>query len=117
MHGGHPFLRTLAVGLFASWCIASDVPQLAQLWHSYGINPYFASGVGGADCDWRAIALYGAHTSGEAIDPDELKLIEKIVAMSSAAVDHLEAIDMRRQNELLAGELAWYRAGAGQAAP
>lgn len=65
----------------------------------------------------RAIALYGAHTSGEAIDPDELKLIEKITAMSSAAIDHLEAIELRRQNESLALELAWYRANAGPAAP
>src|SRR5437016_14044053 len=65
----------------------------------------------------RAVALYGAHTSGEAIDPDELKLLEKIAAMSSAAIDHLEAIELRRQNESLALELAWYRANAGPAVP
>jgi hypothetical protein len=65
----------------------------------------------------RAVALYGAHVSGEAIDPDELKLIEKIAAMSSAAIDHLEAIELRRQNEALSLELAWYRTNAGPAAP
>jgi hypothetical protein len=64
----------------------------------------------------RAVALYGAHTSGEAVDPDELKLIEKIAAMSSAAIDHLEAIELRRENDSLARELARYRTSAGQAA-
>lgn len=65
----------------------------------------------------RAVALYGAHASGEGIDPDELTLIEKIAAMSSAAIDHLEAIELRRQNGALARELAWYRANDGRATP
>jgi hypothetical protein len=63
----------------------------------------------------RAIALYGAHASGEGIDPDELRLIEKIAAMSSAAIDHLEANELRRQNDALSRELAQYRTNAGPA--
>lgn len=65
--------------------------------------------------DLRAIALYGAHVSGEAIDPDEIKLIEKIASMASAAVDHLEAIGLRQQVETMARELALYRANVGSA--
>jgi hypothetical protein len=65
----------------------------------------------------RAIAFYGAHASGEAIDPDELRLVEKIAKMSSAAIDHLEAMELRRQNESLARELARYCTSADPASP
>jgi hypothetical protein len=65
--------------------------------------------------DLRALVLYGAHVSGEAIDPDEVRLIEKIAAMASAAVDHLEATELRRQVETMSQELAWYRAKSGLA--
>ncbi|HXW76215.1 MAG TPA: hypothetical protein VEJ20_02275 [Candidatus Eremiobacteraceae bacterium] len=65
--------------------------------------------------DLRAIVLYGAHESGEAIDPDEIKLMEKIASMASAAVEHLEAVELRRQVGAMAQELARYRASAGLA--
>jgi hypothetical protein len=63
--------------------------------------------------DLRAVALYGAHVSGEAIDPDEIRLMERIAHMASAAIDHLEAIELRRQVEVMTQELAWYRANTG----
>lgn len=63
----------------------------------------------------QAIALYGAHVSGEDIDPDEVKSIEKVCVMAAAALDHLEALELRRQVEALNLELAAYRAAPSQA--
>lgn len=59
--------------------------------------------------DVRAFALYGAHLSGEAIDPDEVRSIEKIASMASAAIDHLEAMELRRQMDAMARQLSAYR--------
>ena len=63
----------------------------------------------------RAIALYGAHASGEDIDPDEVKAIEILATMASAAFDHLEALELRREVESLRLQLAAFQAKPAQA--
>jgi hypothetical protein len=64
----------------------------------------------------RAIALYGAHSSGEDIDPDELKSIERLTEMASGAYDHIEAESLRVELEATKRELDAWRAGARQRA-
>ena len=53
--------------------------------------------------------LYGAHTGGEAIDPDEEKTLVRLAEVASAAYEYLhskalssEANELRVQNEILA---------------
>jgi hypothetical protein len=53
-----------------------------------------------------AVALFGEHASGEAIDPDEMRLLRSLCVGASAALDHLEADALRRENEALRRELA-----------
>lgn len=48
-----------------------------------------------------ALVLYGSHIHGEAIDPDEARLIGNLATGASAAYDHLEADGLRRENEAL----------------
>lgn len=43
------------------------------------------------------IALYGGHETGEAIDPDEIRAITALCVAAAAALDHLEAEDLRSQ--------------------
>jgi hypothetical protein len=50
-----------------------------------------------------AIALYGSHSNGEALDPDEVDAIDRLASGAAAAYDHLEAEALRRENELLRG--------------
>lgn len=45
----------------------------------------------------QAIVLYGGHATGEAIDPDELKTLFSLCVGAGAALDHLEAQDLRRR--------------------
>ncbi len=53
-----------------------------------------------------AIALYGSHSSGEALDPSEVALIDRLAGGAAAAYDHLEAEELRRENELLRARAA-----------
>jgi hypothetical protein len=48
-----------------------------------------------------AIALYGSHSNGEALDPDEAASIDRLAGGAAAAYDHLEAEALRREIELL----------------
>jgi hypothetical protein len=48
-----------------------------------------------------AIALYGSHCNGEALDPDEAASIDRLAGGAAAAYDHLEAEALRRENERL----------------
>jgi hypothetical protein len=48
-----------------------------------------------------AIALYGAHRNGEALDPDEVASIDRLAGGAAAAYDHLEAEALRSEVELL----------------
>ena len=56
-----------------------------------------------------AIALYGEHTSGVDIDPDEIRAIEKVADAAGAAYDHVEAETFRRKYEELELRLAQIR--------
>ncbi len=46
-------------------------------------------------------ALYGAHRSGEALNPDERAMLHRLAVAAAAAYDHLEAEDLRREVERL----------------
>jgi hypothetical protein len=48
-----------------------------------------------------AIALYGSHRNGEALDPDEVASIDRLAGGAAAAYDHLEAEALRSEVELL----------------
>jgi hypothetical protein len=48
-----------------------------------------------------AFALYGSHSNGEALDPDEAASIDRLAGGAAAAYDHLEAEALRRENESL----------------
>jgi hypothetical protein len=57
-----------------------------------------------------AIAFYGSHVHGEALDPDEVKAIAGLATGAAAAYDHLEAEEMRRKVESLEKEMDSMRA-------
>jgi len=44
-----------------------------------------------------AIAFYGPHATGEAIDPDEMRALQALCMGASAALDHIEASELRRR--------------------
>jgi hypothetical protein len=44
-----------------------------------------------------AIVFYGGHETGEAIDPDEMRTLQSLCVAASAALDHLEAMDLRNR--------------------
>jgi len=46
-------------------------------------------------------ALYGAHRSGEALNPDERHVLHRLAVAAAAAYDHLEADELRREVERL----------------
>jgi len=48
-----------------------------------------------------AIALYGGHVGGEALDPDEIRSLRELAVPAGAAYDHLEAETLRQQLEEL----------------
>ncbi|MDQ6767848.1 MAG: hypothetical protein M3Z41_08570 [Candidatus Eremiobacteraeota bacterium] len=43
----------------------------------------------------EGLALYGAHVTGEDIDPDETRMLERLSTSAAAAYDHIEAQDQR----------------------
>jgi hypothetical protein len=48
-----------------------------------------------------AFALYGGHVGGEALDPDEIRSLRQLAMPAGAAYDHLEAEELREQNDRL----------------
>lgn len=48
-----------------------------------------------------AIAIYGGHVGGEAIDPDEVRALVQLAAPAAAAYDHIEAASLQGQLEEL----------------
>jgi hypothetical protein len=66
-----------------------------------------------AQSDMTGIALYGAHVSGEDIDPDETRTLASLAFAAAAAYEHIEALDTRRENEQLGREVAVLRAATG----
>ena len=51
--------------------------------------------------DLVAIAFYGSHTHGEALDPDEIRALAGLATGAAAAYDHLDAETMRRENDAM----------------
>lgn len=51
-------------------------------------------------------ALYGAHTGGVGLDPDEIAIIGSLMTGASAAYDHLDAEAMRRESAALKEQAA-----------
>ncbi|HEY7993022.1 MAG TPA: hypothetical protein VID24_02280 [Candidatus Eremiobacteraceae bacterium] len=51
-------------------------------------------------------ALYGAHTGGVALDPDEIAIIGSLMTGASAAYDHLDAEAMRRESDAMREQAA-----------
>ncbi|HXW76380.1 MAG TPA: hypothetical protein VEJ20_03130, partial [Candidatus Eremiobacteraceae bacterium] len=49
----------------------------------------------------EAFALYGGHSGGEALDPDEIHSLRQLAMPAGAAYDHLEAEALRAQLERL----------------
>ncbi len=49
--------------------------------------------------------FYGAHVHGEALDPDEIKIIAGLAAGAAAAYDHIEAEALRKNNEAMKNEV------------
>jgi len=48
-----------------------------------------------------AIALFSGHTGGEALDPDEKRLLRRVASSAGTAYDHLESLQLvRKINEL-----------------
>lgn len=47
--------------------------------------------------DLHGIVFYGGHVTGEAIDPDEVRVLESLCVSAGAALDHLEAKELRRR--------------------
>lgn len=46
-----------------------------------------------------AIVFFGSHIHGEGLDPDEIKALAGLQTGAAAAYDHLDAEDLRRENE------------------
>jgi hypothetical protein len=47
----------------------------------------------------RAIALYGPHQTGEAIDPDEMRSLTLLCSAAGAALDHTAAAELSKRLE------------------
>ena len=60
----------------------------------------------------EAVALYGAHTGGEDLDPDETSALARIGSAAGAAYYHLEADSLRGTVEALGREIESWRARA-----
>jgi len=61
-----------------------------------------------------AVALYGAHASGEDLDPDEVRALEGLAEGARAGYEHVAAEQLRQENEALAREVAQLRAALGR---
>jgi hypothetical protein len=57
----------------------------------------------------EAIALYGGHTRGEGLDPDERRCLRKLVQAAGAAYEHLDSSELRRRLATLETENASLR--------
>jgi len=60
----------------------------------------------------EAVAMYGAHTGGEDLDPDEIGSLRRIGEAAGAAYYHLEADSLRSSLEGLALEIDTWRSRA-----
>ncbi len=61
-----------------------------------------------------AVALYGAHVSGEDLDPNEVRSLEGLAEGARTGYEHVAAEQLRQENEALAREVAALRAALGR---
>lgn len=54
----------------------------------------------------EGVVLYGQHRTGEDIDPDEIRTLERLAISAAVAYDHIEADQMRRRAAELERELS-----------
>lgn len=54
--------------------------------------------------DLDAIAMFGPHRGGEEFDSDEVRWLNALASAAGAAYDHLEADELRRENERIRRE-------------
>jgi hypothetical protein len=54
--------------------------------------------------------LYGAHASGEDIDPDERRLLERLAHAAAATYDHIDSESARTKLREVSQELAVLKA-------
>jgi hypothetical protein len=59
-----------------------------------------------------AFALYGGHIGGEALDPDEIRCLDRLAEPAGAAYDHLEAERLREELDALKSAQAEWRRDA-----
>ncbi len=57
----------------------------------------------------EAIALYGGHTGGEDLDPDERKIVRALANAAALAYDHIRALELRKSLDEARGENASLR--------
>ncbi len=57
----------------------------------------------------EAIALYGGHTGGEDLDPDERKIVRALASAAALAYDHIRALELRKSLDEARGENASLR--------
>ena len=55
-----------------------------------------------------AVAFYGGHRTGEAIDPDEIQLLKSLCVGAAVALDHLDAESLRNEVADLRRQLSAY---------
>jgi hypothetical protein len=53
-----------------------------------------------------SFTLYGAHTNGAQLDPDEVELLEDLATEASRAYDHVEAVRIRERFSAVPGDRA-----------
>lgn len=61
------------------------------------------------------MALYGAHTSGAEIDPEEVKSLNHLARAAQATYDHLKVVELTAQVESLRSQLGTMRLTPGTA--
>lgn len=52
----------------------------------------------------QAIAVYGGHSEGEDLDPDERRWLRRLTAGAALAYDHLSSLELRRRLEAVQAE-------------
>jgi len=52
-----------------------------------------------------AVVFYGGHLHGEALDPDEIRIIAGLAPGAAAAYDHIEAEALRKDNDAMKNEV------------
>ena len=79
-----------------------EVGWTAQDLPAAGAHPVVAAPVAARN-RLMAIALYGPHRSGEALDPDERRMLLDLAGAAAFAYDHLEAEALRREIAAMRG--------------